>query len=535
MTCREEPGDLWFDDETGEECTAPSTRVYGADTKNIGGRVMQWNPDTSRYDIDAGAVGGELTFDEEMLLKQTPTSSFSSSTSQSFQDPRALALQERGQDIDVEQFQQDYGLRSQQVGNEWQSFLKDFGLRSQTLQHTIANDTAQLNFLKQKSAWEQRQGEQAGARDTIRLMDQIQGRVNQEQFQLAQITQQAQTTNAQFAMRASELNEAARVANLQQRQSMARDIAEFTRNPGDVGAAAGFLRAGGGSDISTAIAEGKTAITPQSLAILNNMLAVSDEVMKNPRQIQAPQIGMPNYQPSQPLDIGSLMNQFAPPAAAGVSTEVSAPATTKAPPPLLDFTAGNVQGLELGASADFNYNGRTKTGTNYGTPTGSLSGVTLEEYALIPDWVKQKSGATFADGGILDGVGIVGDSKDGNPNEEVVIGDATIIPLDQFTPEQRKRIKAMAKKYATGGTIQNPLMRAQSFLDDAGKLAMQMGGFTNVPTPVGMARPGQSPYLANLGAAVAATTRGIPQELFLEELQRVTPRGVSENTLRRTR
>ena len=78
-------------------------------------------------------------------------------------------------------------------------------------------------------------------------------------------------------------------------------------------------------------------------------------------------------------------------------------------------------------------------------------------------------------------------------------------------------------------------MRAQSFLDDAGKLAMQMGGFTNVPTPVGMARPGQSPYLANLGAAVAATTRGIPQELFLEELQRVTPRGVSENTLRRTR
>ena len=101
MTCREEPGDLWFDDETGEECTAPSTRVYGADTKNIGGRVMQWNPATSRYDIDAGPANEGLTFDEQMRLRQTPTSSFSSSTSQSFQDPRALALQERGQDIDV--------------------------------------------------------------------------------------------------------------------------------------------------------------------------------------------------------------------------------------------------------------------------------------------------------------------------------------------------------------------------------------------------------------------------------------------------
>ena len=498
-----------------------SENSYGAQQTDYPG--LTFDPGTGRYivaatgniatqaDIDAAQ---QAAYEQAARLRGIPTNSFSSSTSQSFQDPRALALQEK-----------QFEAQLSQVGQEYQQWLKEFELSKQQGDARIAADKSQLAFLQTKHADEMSRGDTAQALDTIRLMEQIDARHAQDEFQQQTLLQQARVTNASFQMQASQINEQMRVANLQQRQSVARDISEFTRSPGDVGAAAGFLRAGGVSPLSTAIGKGESAITPQSLAILNNMLAVSDEVMKNPNYITAPEVDAAQFSQRTPLDVLSLLDQLQPKkGVAGSPAQFGSDQITwdfGQESPLGDFTpetaATGYAGMQENAMA--------------GLPTAyDPNGDNWRLDTDAQQWVKMENG------GILSGgAAIVGDSSDGRPNEELVIGDATVIPLDKFTPEQQKRIRALADKRQTGGAIGNPLLRAQSFLDDAGRLAMQMGGFSKVPTPISMATPGQSPWLASLGAAVASTTRGIPKELFFDELQRLTPQGINDNAVRRTR
>jgi len=513
----------------GSSGSPTATQVFAGDQ---GYGRYQYNPSTQRYDIFLGAVsegepqgsyrpvGANVYQGPDGRLGKFVTQFQGGQQSQVF---RPLSAQEEQQfyaaqnapreptvhtNISV-QDPRALDLQAQQLAQSWEQFRISTQQADAQFAQRIAQDQAQLNFLMAKHADEMRLGEQASARQTIALMEQIQARLSQDEFQRVSLQQQAMATNAQFQMQAAQLNEQARVANLQQRQSVARDIAEFTRSPGDVGAAAGFLRAGGGSPISTALAEGETAITPQSLAILNNMLAVSDEVMRDPQQIQAPQIQMPQFTPSEPLDVAGLLAQLTAPPAQETQTAFQ-PEWIK-----------NEQGT--------GYWAQDEQGKWVGYVPGG-PGV-VNKNVLDRGWELP----TFEKGGILDGVGIVGDSSDGKPNEEVVIGNAQIIPLDDFTPEQRKRIKKALEGYQDGGVIGNPLLRAQNFLDDAAALAMQMGGFNRVPTPVQMATPGQSPWLQQLAAATTATARGIPQELFQEEIARVTPRGLTDSVVRRTR
>ena len=477
-------------------------REYGADTEDVGGMKMQWNPQTQRYDIpvgpvDGGGGGGGLTFDEQMTLKQTP----SVSVSHSRQDPRALELQ------------------AQQIDQSWEQFLVGYQQQDRQFAANLAQDQAQLRFLHTKFDFEQRMGEGAAARDTVGLLNQIQGRQEQHQFQYAQLQQQANITNANFQMQAAQINEEYRQANIAAQQQTTRDIAGFTRQPGDVGAAAGMMRAGGGSAISTAVARGESAITPQSLAILDRMLGVQDTLRQGPQRVEAPQVAVPNAPQQQPMDLATLLAQLG---QAGQTTPTTSQETWPlgVASPLGAFTpetaASGYEGMQANAAQGI----------------GTVSDAGGSQWSLDPDaqqWVKMENG------GILDGgAAIVGDSSDGKENRELVIGNAMVIPEDDLPKDLKKHLKGK-KKLQKGGTVGNPLMRAQTFMEDAGRIAMSLGGFTNVPTPVQMATPGQSPWMQQLAAATTATTRGIPQELFFEEIQRVTPRGISDGVTRRTR
>lgn len=477
------------DPETGELVWVPdggSTDPNIGKVITVGNKVMQYNPATGLYDIEAG---------DRPAPQHSTSSSFS--TSQSFQDPRALELQ------------------AQQLAQSWQQWQSQFGQSLAEFNYQKAQDATQMNFLRDKFAWEQETDNRANALATVGLMNQIQGRMEQTEIARQSMIQQAMATNAQFQMQADQLNEQARVANLEQRQSVARDIAEFTRRPGDVGAAAGFLRAGGGSPISTAIAEGKSAITPESLAILNSQLAVSDEVMKDPQRIQAPQIVMPQFTPQEPFSLEALMGMLG-----QAGAQQPAPAMAVAAPTSLYTHDSTGAALAPGTPAP--------------TTVGASSGVQWRQDDS-GRWVSSNTDLmNLENGGLLDGMAWVGDSSDGKENKELAIGNAMVIPEDDIPKELRKHLKGK-KKLQDGGTVGNPLMRAQTFLEDAARIAMQSGGFSSVPTPVGMSAPGTSPYLQTLGAAVASTARGIPQELFLEEIMRSTPQGIRDGVARRTR
>ena len=80
-------------------------------------------------------------------------------------------------------------------------------------------------------------------------------------------------------------------------------------------------------------------------------------------------------------------------------------------------------------------------------------------------------------------------------------------------------------------TATEVLERRQEFI----LTTLQRSGFAAPPTPVSLADPGTDPFVRRLGAATTATIRGIPQEVFLNELMRLVPRGMMQGLGGRTR
>lgn len=116
-------------------------------------------------------------------------------------------------------------------------------------------------------------------------------------------------------------------------------------------------------------------------------------------------------------------------------------------------------------------------------------------------------------------------------------------------PKAKGKTKGMPKR-ATGGlfnqqgqSIYEGLLndtdrtRAEGFLSEAGKRAAAQTGFNidRLPTPVGVSAPGTSPFLSELVASLNALRRGIPQDYFLEQQQRLRPTAYSEGITGRTR
>lgn len=137
----------------------------------------------------------------------------------------------------------------------------------QLKQMDIAQDERTLQFQKAQALVADARGRRQDAIALGGLVEQTEARLMSNRIQLAQLTQQAQ----QF--------------QIQERNQVARDIAEFNKAPGDESAMDAYLMAQGQDNISQAIAGGKSAITPQSLSALEMLLQQRDRL-------------------SQPIDLG---------------------------------------------------------------------------------------------------------------------------------------------------------------------------------------------------------------------------------------
>ena len=157
----------------------------------------------------------------------------------------------------------------------------------------------------------------------------------------------------------------------------------------------------------------------------------------------------------------------------------------------------------------------------------------------------------MGDGGMMDEDGeVVQGPYIGSDEEKVHIpipGTDMTILLPK--PKAKGKTKGMPKR-ATGGlfnqngqSIYEGLLndtdrtRAENFLSEAGKRAAAQTGFdiNRLPTPVGVSAPGTSPFLSELVASLNAIRRGIPQDYFLEQAQRLRPTAYSEGITGRTR
>src|SRR3990167_10079963 len=256
---------------------------------------------TGEQQVDAtGQVWG-LTEDGEWkpipgLTARVPGGGGGSSSSFNVSElgPEAVRLREAEQ-------AQEQALAAQQSQLAWAKLQQDILASNQKLSFEQQN----LQFLQDKMAIEQQAQNATAARETASLIEQITlrmertsteraGLMQRAQILQAQMQYQAQVENARNQIEADKTNEERRQFNLSQRRGVATDIANFAKDPGDVGANAAFLMAGGAAPISQAMAGGKDARTQQSLLPLGLLLGTQDELNRGPAFLNAPQVNAPN-------------------------------------------------------------------------------------------------------------------------------------------------------------------------------------------------------------------------------------------------
>lgn len=196
-----------------------------------------------------------------------------------------------------------------------EQMLQERTLKMAELQQRMASDATNAQFLRDKLNIETELGKTAEARQTRALNEQIAARQASNQLAYAGMMQEtrqlqarmdadAASQNAQMAMQASQMNEQRRQENTRQQTDVASRLAEFSKNPGDVGANAAFLLGGSSSPaaagaISGAMRAGESGLTDKSLMPLDLLLRSKAELeagpqMFSPQMVTAPRIGMPS-------------------------------------------------------------------------------------------------------------------------------------------------------------------------------------------------------------------------------------------------
>lgn len=462
--------------------------------------------------LRGGGTGGN-TFEQDMALASATrhSTSSSSSTSQSFQDPAVLQLQR-------EQLAQEQALASQKLQQESQIALQNLNLGLQTLNQRTAADQQNMQFLREKLKIETDAGQQDRAQRTQEFASTLQLRLNDQNMQRVQFQTQirqenaklafaAQQANQQAKQAADQINEQRRTANLEARRGNALDVAGLSKDPGDRTALAAYLNARGGQlgALGTGMAQGADFRTEESLTPLREALGLRDELAKGPQtytpeMITAPQTEVPNT-PEFTAPVPTTPTTPAPAAAA--------PNGLAAPAPPINFA-----GLYPNAGT-WNPN-NAKTGfTGSVDANGNLVATPQLEQGGIVD---QLFGPATA---------IVGDSSDNQENQELAMalpgGKLVVIPL------KGKKAPKGVKKAETGGVFGAPTPAttadpARAFLDQAFGSALKGSPWAGgTPTPISVAAAGTSPFLQRYAAGLASSGRGVMDQLFAEELAKLKP------------
>ena len=196
-------------------------------------------------------TGSNLTFDEQMRLRSTPSVSYS------YSPPDEL----------------DWAKEDREAAN-------DEATRKRYIDEGAREDV-KLRVLIEKERVATEAGQRAEAREIARDIENAQYRRDQAAARVDEINQaainRAQEFNAQSAADAADRTERARETNIAAKRQNAVDIAGFQQMPGDIARLGAYLQARqgeGGSPISTAVGQGENFITDQSLTPLQELLNV---------------------------------------------------------------------------------------------------------------------------------------------------------------------------------------------------------------------------------------------------------------------
>lgn len=487
-------------------------------------------PEDSGGDGGGGSTG--LTFEQRKELAGIPSVSFS--TSQSLADPAALAIQrdqlaesiranlaQEARDNELLAFNRDKFRHEQQRGK------KADALATRTLMETIASRIDSGRIAREQMAAQaanlDRQIEAAAAEGQRgRAFDAALTQFDAEQRGREGVANR-NLTREQIAAQSAQADRAAREAR-------DRAIAEFSREPGDVGVISALLQRGGLSNVSTAVGEGESAITDRSLGPLGSMLD--------------PELNKPSYTPEfetyQEPDRGWLNAMIAavnqPPVAAAAPTAVAPEVVPDVEQEAVTSLLGSLsrEDLEAGVGNELVSRGVDDPAARANALTEALNKAGFRRPPKAAD------GAAVVEPGILNGLMAMAEmlgmepkavaGERGKASGETVMsnGDVVILP-DKGKAGSGKR------EMQEGGGVLNPLIAlAREFMTRTGGETLDRSGFERSPTPVQLATPGTSPFTRRLGAATTATTRGIPQEVFLNELMRLIPQGLAMGTRGRT-
>jgi hypothetical protein len=347
--------------------------------------------------------------------------------------------------------------------------------------------------------------------------------------------------NAQMGFNVEQANVAAEQRRQEQLQSLARDISEAAKAPGDYGklAALTLANAGWGAP-GTAIGKGADLRTTQSLAPLESQLRTRQDVMAQPARpfsytpitptmAQAPVVA--------PLDLSMVkvpqINIQQP------SERVSAPVaggdgSIYQPTGVLGALVGALQGGASSESVNAALNAAIAAQT--GAPTGYQG-------------AGGEGGATpaAAKGGMMNGAYISGER---GPELNIPLGDQTLV-LNQKQLKAAgidlKKLMSGSKKpeqFADGGIFDAGWGNVQDqdrtlsmqFLNDALARARAGTPFQEgaLPAPVYASTPGFSPLVTQVLGSLTSMAQGVPTEYFQELAAKYRPSGIRESVTQRS-
>ena len=172
-------------------------------------------------------------------------------------------------------------------------FNSELRLEQQRMAREDAAAATNMRFLlakEERAAAADNRSARLAAQAQIATIQDRQARINLERTSLQQQAQQFNATaqaadarfNSQMELTIDNENQRRREANRAELRATAIDIAEFSKNPGDVAKISAFLRAGGGGALTEAAQRGEVGFTDESLAPLRGLLGVQQDLLQGP-------------------------------------------------------------------------------------------------------------------------------------------------------------------------------------------------------------------------------------------------------------
>ena len=432
------------------------------------------------------------------------------------------------------EFVAELALKQRQLDEELRAAAEAYALavRKQTFyeEESVFNQgigNAEIALAKQQLALsEANQAQQYGL--SIATMTQQREIVN------AQMQQATAEFNATMGFQVEQANVQAQQRKQEQVQSLGRDIAGYSADPGDRNALAAYVMANTGFG-KAAQTEGVDLVTDESLTPLELALRTRQDVMASPdKPFSFDPIATPQLSPFQMPELAQRAQNPAMPTSAITPTDerVAMGTSTGTTPTAGMMSATEARRQELAAQGTAAF-------------VGTEGGLWKQDGT---DWVRIPEMET---GGVVKGAFVAGDSSDGKENKEVIIPDfpapgmTTVVPADKLTPKMKAHMGKM-KKMETGGVFSSGVFSglgsdrtlARTFQTEAtqrARVGTPWAGTAGLPDLSFEATPGFDPWVAALLQGLRSGEQGLPTDWQQRQASLITPPGIREGVVGRTR